>query len=92
MNHIQDVIENLYDGVIDKTAKETKSINCGKAELSPKRTEALECCKKHDGSLKIFLDPPAALAAEFYPKCCFFITCIVARVFLMQCAAASKAN
>lgn len=25
---------------------------------------------------------------DFYLKCCFFVTCIVARVFLMQCVLA----
>lgn len=89
MNDIQGVVEKLHEGLADKIAKGTKSIkHFGKPESSPKKTLALECCKKHDESLKLFQDSPAQL----YPKSCFFITCIVARVFLLQCVAASKAK
>ena len=92
MNDIQcGTDQNLY-GNVAHTAKESKSIKCGNlAELSPRQAEALECCKKHEEALNLFLNGPA-LAADFYPKCCFFITCIVARVFLLQCVAASKTN
>lgn len=89
MNEIQGVVEKLHEGLADKTAKGIKSINnCGQSEFPPKKTVALECCKKNDESLKLFQDSPAAL----YPSSCFFITCIVARVFLLQCVAASKAK
>jgi hypothetical protein len=78
MNDIYGTVEKLHEGLADKTAKGTKSINnCDKPEFSPKKTVVLECCKKHDESLKLFQDSPA----ELYSSSCFFITCIVARVF-----------
>nr|PNR56122.1 hypothetical protein PHYPA_007019 [Physcomitrium patens] len=57
-----------------------------------KQPEAHECCKKSKEAKAALMDY-AAVAAGSFPMCYLFITCFVARVFLMQCvAAASKTN
>lgn len=66
------------------------------ATLSPKKIKSEAATTCHPKPKNGALDPLLKLnmpnvGPEFYLYCCFFISCIVARVFMMQCVF-SKVN